>query len=673
MALISKPKYTDENIKPAQPNVVQQGSFISNPQTQQSPNQQNQGSGQFTNIQKIVNANKQAGEQIGQAVSGQVQKNVQGQQKAQEQAFKAAGSGLTDAQNALTTGQGYYNTLKQGIQQATSLAQDPNKLLDVTKFRTGAGVDEQALGSQVSQAQQQTDLLKQQAEAQKQAAQTQSGRFNLIKQAFARPSYTSGQQQLDSTLFGTSGKAGIGKVQDVAKTIDTQAAAKQIETQKQNEAFAKAAQQEQDLMKGITSTTTGYVSDEQKRLSDEIGKFNAARDAKQNEMRTGLNRVLRPNDPNAVGTQDVISDEVWNALGLQEGQNVYNVLDNMTPEQIVKFNQLRAQNIQDVAKQEDVDRMKALQALKQSTLGEGNTLQQNYQNILEKAGDMGSDFEQITGENSVANLVKKADERYKNEILNEVLRGHAEQGYTSGTLGDLMGGGGTVVADKSLSLKDILAGIDPRASTTDQQGTKTGMTIGATVSPGNLIGNLLSGANGGTNLVNLIAGNNGSSGAQRSVNQQVIDQILGQAEQRLKDVGAAKRITKGGITEGPSLSQIRQQAVDESNQAQKTLETQLEQRLKGIKLPSIDDEIPNFGMLTPEQMIRREQLINERNAAAEKQFKDLMKDPKMAALEDFYNKGSIARSNTRGVFGQPAYNNNLDFAGYLKSRLGIRS
>jgi len=164
------------------------------------------GSGRFVNLQRYMQAGKgqQFGEQVAGKIQGQGQESKQAVGQASE-AFKAAAAKGTVAGQAGLGGQGMTaedlqqagkafgqqaivgaeGLSDQGVGQFQKLISGqyagPNQLENVAKLRAQA------------QAAQQTGNL----------AQSTAGQQQLLGQLYGRPSYTGGQQKLDTLLLGT--------------------------------------------------------------------------------------------------------------------------------------------------------------------------------------------------------------------------------------------------------------------------------------------------------------------------------------------------------------------------------------------------------------------------------------------------------------------------------------
>lgn len=180
---------------PNQPNPNQpQSNGIGMGQTPANPAQP-KGSGRFTNLQKYVSANQGAGEKIGNRIGSQ----VEGQ----------AGQVRQGIQQAKTGFQQQIDPEKQRIAGAEALTQEAlgntqQFVNDPTKFNQF----QQLRNAQTAQINplelQQQQLQAQKAQQMAANANTEQGRFQLLKGAFANPRYTTGLGRLDQLFLQSS-------------------------------------------------------------------------------------------------------------------------------------------------------------------------------------------------------------------------------------------------------------------------------------------------------------------------------------------------------------------------------------------------------------------------------------------------------------------------------------
>jgi hypothetical protein len=252
------------------------------------------GSGRFTNIQSYLQANQGSGEkiagQIGQKVGQQTQKLGEAVQTAQ---------GVNPQLEAE----------RQRIAQASGFAQqvqeDPTKLLDKTQQFRQLATGQTGLQPIQQQAQQAFDVAQGQLGQVQQLSNltgSEGGRFELLRQAMGRPSYTRGQQRLDQLLIQSSGGDILGQLQK-----DTAAKARAGEQllgstrgdiENQLADLGTQAQEAQKLLTGTLGTwddpttpeneATGALGGLQTDLTTRAGQQQARLEDMYNRARAGL-------------------------------------------------------------------------------------------------------------------------------------------------------------------------------------------------------------------------------------------------------------------------------------------------------------------------------------------------------------------------------------------------
>lgn len=152
---------------------------------QEPSSQKKSGSGRYTNIQQYLDANKQQAGQMG----SQIAQTVEGQAKqAQEQI------GGLEAQAPKVEAYDPNKAL-QKADQLSAQEKEQYKTLKKTGGYTGPATVDQVSGYQ--------DVQKASQKAAQNVANaaTESGQQELLKQQYARPSYTAGQNRLDQALL----------------------------------------------------------------------------------------------------------------------------------------------------------------------------------------------------------------------------------------------------------------------------------------------------------------------------------------------------------------------------------------------------------------------------------------------------------------------------------------
>lgn len=470
---------------------------------QSAPQQGPASSGQFTNIQKYLNANKGAGQQISGGVQQQLNKGIQPlktQQESQANQFKQSVQNANDvlgrgqqynqelqAPVASTTGimsvaPGIQNTMNQGLgsetasaamtkAQATgqqpiqpvntfdpnSIVSDQNKLTDFTKIRLGQGVDENTLKSQAQTAQDTAAGLQQKAGDLAQQTATAQGRSGLVNQAFSRPGYTQGQQRMDNLFLSGAGQQGVNAIRNVAKQNVSQAGNIYSQAQAGTKQAGDVATQEQNVQKSLQDRANALESGYMQNLQNLIPEVNKQRDAEKARWQQNYDIMTG----NKQGTMD---QDIFDQLGLKSGERTYNVLTdpNLNLRQIANISDYNAATAQDVASQKDVDYYNALAKLSKGGLDTSGafTGPDASQLQLQGASKMGTAASALTGENSLRNKLNSADQSFQDYLKNATI---SAQGMDSGS-SNIFGGGANATATAQVKLADFLNGTNPNVS-----------------------------------------------------------------------------------------------------------------------------------------------------------------------------------------------------------------
>jgi len=581
---------------------------------QSAPQQGPASSGQFTNIQKYLNANKGAGQQISGGVQQQLNKGIQPlktQQESQANQFKQSVQNANDvlgrgqqynqqlqAPVASTTGimsvaPGMQSTMNHGLgsetasaamtkAQATgqqpiqpvntfdpnSIVNDQNKLTDFTKIRLGQGVDENTLKSQAQQAQDTAAGLQQKAGDLAQQTATAQGRSGLVNQAFSRPGYTQGQQRMDNLFLSGAGQQGVNAIRNAAKQNVSQAGNIYSQAQAGTKQAGDVATQEQNIQKSLQDSANALESGYMQNLQNLIPEVNKQRDAEKARWQQNYDVLTG-------AKQGTIDQDIFDQLGLKSGERTYNVLTdpNLNLRQIANISDYNAATAQDVASQKDVDYYNALAKLSKGGLDTSGafTGPDASQLQLQGASQMGTAASALTGENSLRNKLNSADQAFQDYLNNTTI---SAQGSDTGS-SSIYGSGGNATATAQVKLADFLNGgqsnINSRNSGASA-GISGSLANAVAKNPLNNAGplggfasllgqGLSSGPIAGLNaaLTNGFGGSAGSgSAAQFRAQNTLLDQIASQ----LNSKGAGNFITQTGnkqlgdiIQHGADLSQ----------------------------------------------------------------------------------------------------------------------
>ena len=282
-------------------------------------------SGQFTNIQGYLNANKEQATAMGSNIAGNVEQNAQ-------QAQTNIGKFANEKQAAPVVNPNQYlsnpaaaNKTEYQALRNTGGYTGPN---DVTQTQ-----NYQAASTSAAKA---NDLVK--------ASGTEEGRMNLLQETYKRPSYSRGMQKLDQALLQNDAAskqrfADINqKYSNIATMFDN--TANEVGNSI-NQAKQAAASNKQAILAAETQARKDLIDPIQKRAEE------------ANVKNAGLiDRIT------ADASDEILNDESLSNLGLAEGQDLFdlNLGSYITPDK-------SAVGINNAANAEERSRYSALAAL----------------------------------------------------------------------------------------------------------------------------------------------------------------------------------------------------------------------------------------------------------------------------------------------------------------------
>lgn len=217
-------------------------------------------SGRFTNLQKFVKANQPGS---GQGLSGQISKKVESQAR--------------DVQQGV---QGAQEQFQQRVQQSLQPVQSAQQLSEQIKTDASKLTDEQmqqALGvrdykytgpqglSNIEQTQSQAQQIQQIG----QNLGSESGRFQTLRNLFAKPTYSTGQQRLDQLLLQTAPgqQQVLSQIRKTAGQVGSELSKAQQTAQQQALGAQQAGLQASEGLKTAVgeAATTGEAALEEQR------------------------------------------------------------------------------------------------------------------------------------------------------------------------------------------------------------------------------------------------------------------------------------------------------------------------------------------------------------------------------------------------------------------------
>lgn len=346
--------------------------------------QPRRGSGRFTNISKYLQANQGGGQQMAGQIGSRVESDVQ---KAREEAESGVGA-VAEGVQAGRQVFGQDGEASQIGGQLTQIGEDFNRAQEFVnqpqfgRFQTilGRGGQGDAFNQQqLEQQRLQSDIAREQGVQQAQARQEQlgseQGRFGLLREVFGTPRYTSGQQSLDQVFLGRG--AGRERLQEAGQNIagQEQFLANELASQVQNlggqiqDVAGLESEAQRQLLEQATGLETGFMGDLETRrqnINQQIAQASEEVDRVANLLRVGGS--IDPNTPEGRLQQQMIESarqsdvyqNVLNQLGLEAGQQTYNVLDDVVGQELLTNYGQEARNVQDIVGQQDLDTYNAL-------------------------------------------------------------------------------------------------------------------------------------------------------------------------------------------------------------------------------------------------------------------------------------------------------------------------
>lgn len=301
-----------------------------------NPNTQ-QGSG-YTNIQSVLNANKnnKLGDTVGNGIQNQTNQAQQNLQQSQQQFNQQ-----TAANQANTTGnsQLVQNVLGNTAQYAPGAAnQQQGQQFQQLISGQYAGPTQLTNASQIQNQAQNVNQLGQ-------ATGSQAGQMGLLQQFVGSPQYTAGQQSLDQLLLGQTGQPQLANARRSALQLQGQvggalAGAQATGQQQQNQ----AQQFGQNIQNQFGQTVAGINS----------GLQNQAQTAQQNANANYASTL-------AALQSGTINQDQANLLGLTNGEQVTkNALQNVGQYLTQNPNQASAQNVANAGNYAQLDALRQL-------------------------------------------------------------------------------------------------------------------------------------------------------------------------------------------------------------------------------------------------------------------------------------------------------------------------
>jgi hypothetical protein len=430
---------------------------------------QRQGSGRFTNIQKYLQANQRGSQNIAQQIGQNINQNFQKQQQQAQQYQNQLGQNIQQANQTAQAGSGYQQQLGQIGQdikaaQEAGYAQRANQgqlgsleaftqaptFQQFQDIQAGRGIDESLLALQQQKSLSAAQQAAQGAQEAQQALGSEGGRFDLIRRTFGdgRSGYTQGQQRLDQVLLGQGG--GLGGLQSQAAQQASTALAQQQQAAASRADVGRLTAQEQGLIKDINDRALANEQEYINMLSSYGGDLQKERQADFESLGNSLTAYIPTYDEKKktwsekafdVNNQGLTSEQMQR-LGLTDSnQGVYNVFKDeaftkatgKTPEErnaalasaIAKKGQEvdlsgGVRTAQDVANEADVKRYQALAKI----------IGSNFNPQITQASQIGDTYlAKGDDEGGLKGRLDAAQKIFDDVTSQKVMSGHAVYSY----------------------------------------------------------------------------------------------------------------------------------------------------------------------------------------------------------------------------------------------------
>jgi hypothetical protein len=526
---------------------------IGNAPVANTAQQNRQGSGRFTNMNKYVQANQQGSANLASRIGSGIQSQLSnteadvgkkignvtnevgiGQNKVstastKEQDLKSIGEQFKAGANfnILSPDKGLFS---QGQQKLKSFSQAPD-YKDFKTFQSGEAINEKMLNDLQQQAAQGStyyqDLFKQR---QAQVGNTQ-GREQALQEFIGganqaiRPAYSSGQRKLDQLVLGQN----RGNLQNLINTVGAnQANVNQTlaNVDKSGQSVSDLAKAETDLINLIQGTAGSTTKSFQDAFNQEkLDQVNAARKQSYDDATSQLySGEFKASDYDKLGL---------NALG--ENTATFNLIDELkSGNRANEFINKRADvlDTKQLGRAEDVES----DALLADILGAGATRK------LTQVGDLNTDYlvNQADGKSALAQAIQNRQQQELADAQNTGLSYEGKDSYwdwgskkekrqtSHGTVAELLGGGFSSYGDRG----DVRQGA---AQDVARYFSPLQMSGGGPI------------ADAANNLVNNLSGavmGNQSGGAADAAYRNSVQGLYGQLQQYIQNRGYGKGIKK---------------------------------------------------------------------------------------------------------------------------------
>lgn len=426
------------------------GSAIVSGAPSQAPNQgaqrAQQGSGRFTNLQKYINANKNTD------YASKIGENLNKQEEDLSSSISGAKQEVENKVNPEITRLNNSNSLIQGVgSNPTDIANDENKLAEFNKLKQGNYIKD--IGVNVDAQRQQAQSLQENANL----ANSETGRYQLLRNAFNNPSYSKGANKLDQLLLqGQSGQ--LSKLQKDA----------QQKSQVANENVGNLSNLISDYQNQINTLGTNAatsandaITQSSKTLNDALTQRKEAEQAQRQEIYNQTVAGLQNNG--------IINPQTSERLGLDAGVRGYGInrqelLSYLNPN--VANQNVEIGNIispEELAKYNALNKLSGNESANMESLGAlANPIDFNKDALVNNLnGRQESMFQDLHGLINSDVTDPSARENYFNLNKNAILQGYADPNSAASNYFKLSPGGSFYNTFNAFRQKYGIGGYDP--------------------------------------------------------------------------------------------------------------------------------------------------------------------------------------------------------------------
>lgn len=325
-------------------------------------------SGMFSNLRAYIDANRPGSRQMGQFASQQAQRRVDRGQKSIEDSESQFRQAATSSLGRFATEEGrqqeIQNIQKRTQQAAGQLPENNQSEYDDAKFAQAVNLqyqgprslEEAGLYGRVRSNLQDLDKLRQQT-------QSREGTQQYLRDVFGgRGDYTRGESKLDNILFGSDARnlqdlqQATEGVQDLDRAFS--------EVQEGTRGFAsELGQTAQDFRSQARGTFQNIAGTRQSEIDDRLSQVVENWD----QLPEYFRNIFREAEQNRSGAQ--LGTLEAETLGVQAGEGLYNILDEMGAEGLIRSTEADKARLVSQQEQQQLARLQALADLAQGSEG----------------------------------------------------------------------------------------------------------------------------------------------------------------------------------------------------------------------------------------------------------------------------------------------------------------